>query len=83
MGEAWFMWEAVEMEGRLSWATGSLLRARHEGHTQRLAQEAQQGWGQETALLLHPCPGQLPAQVIFSPAVPFLSHVPTPWGGVG
>ena len=30
-----------------------------------------------------PARDSCPAQVIFSPAVPFLSHVPSSWGGMG
>lgn len=73
------------MEGRLSWPVSSPFSGQgSEGHTQRLPQEALPGQEQERVpSSLIPARGSSPAQVIFSSSVPFLSHIPSSWHGMG
>lgn len=84
MREAWYSQE-METEGRISRATSALSRtSQRRSHPEAgTGNPARVGARERVTSFSIPARDGSPAQVIFSPTVPFLSHVPSSWGGIG
>ena len=73
------------MEGRISRATSALSRtSQRRSHPEAgTGNPARVGARERVPSFSIPARDGCPGQVIFSPTVPFLSHVPSSWGGMG
>lgn len=85
MREAWYLQEMVETEGRISRATSALSRtSQRRSHPEAgTGNPARVGARERVPSFSIPARDGCPGQVIFSPTVPFLSHVPSSRGGMG